>query len=42
MKHALEKAENEIEPCSEVSSLIQFIKESKRGIAVSCLRKADK
>jgi UDP-N-acetylglucosamine acyltransferase len=42
MKHALEKAEKEIEPCSEVSSLIQFIKESKRGIAVSCLRKADK
>ena len=35
-KHALERAEKEIEPCSEVSYLIDFIKNSSRGIIHSC------
>lgn len=35
-KHALEKLEKEINPCSEVSYLINFIKNSQRGIVRSC------
>lgn len=36
IKHALEKIEKEIEPCSEISYLAEFIKNSSRGISHSC------
>jgi len=36
MKHALEKIEKEIRPCNEVSYLINFIKNSQRGLVRSC------
>lgn len=36
IKHALEKIEKEVKPCSEVSYLVNFIKNSQRGISHSC------
>lgn len=36
MKHAIEKLEKEIKPSNEVLYLINFIKNSKRGITHSC------
>ena len=40
-KHALEEIEKEIEPCEEISRLVDFIRNSKRGISHSRrLRKA--
>jgi len=35
-KHALEKLEKEISPCNEVSYLINFVKNSQRGLVHSC------
>jgi UDP-N-acetylglucosamine acyltransferase len=42
MKHALEKLKKQIKPYNEVSYLIDFIKNSQRGIVRSCLRKIEK
>jgi UDP-N-acetylglucosamine acyltransferase len=42
IKHALEKLEKEIKPCIEVSYLINFVKNSQRGISHSCLSKIEK
>jgi UDP-N-acetylglucosamine acyltransferase len=42
IKHALEKLEKEIKPCTEVSYLINFVKNSQRGISHSCLSKIEK
>jgi UDP-N-acetylglucosamine acyltransferase len=39
-KHALEKVEREIEKTTEVQYLINFVKNSQRGIAHSCRNKA--
>lgn len=39
IKHALEKIEKEIKSAPETSYLINFIKNSQRGIASSCLKK---
>ncbi len=36
IKHAIEKMEKEITACDEVSYLINFIKDSQRGMAHSC------
>ena len=36
VKHACENIEQEIKPSNEISYLLKFIKESKRGIARSC------
>jgi len=35
-KHALEKIEKEIKPCEETSYLVNFVKNSQRGLAHSC------
>jgi UDP-N-acetylglucosamine acyltransferase len=36
VKHALERIEQDIQPCEEVSYLIDFIKNTQRGIVHSC------
>ncbi|MFH0935592.1 MAG: acyl-ACP--UDP-N-acetylglucosamine O-acyltransferase [Candidatus Omnitrophota bacterium] len=36
IKHAVEKIEQELKPAPETTRLVNFIKESKRGIASSC------
>lgn len=40
-KHALEKLEKEMNPCNEVSYLINFIKNSQRGLVRSCRVRLD-
>ncbi|MCX5710737.1 MAG: acyl-ACP--UDP-N-acetylglucosamine O-acyltransferase, partial [Candidatus Omnitrophica bacterium] len=35
-KHAVERIEKEITPCSELSYLINFVKNSERGLSRSC------
>jgi UDP-N-acetylglucosamine acyltransferase len=42
LKHALERINKEITPCQETSYLINFIKDSSRGMARSCLHKQEK
>lgn len=42
MKHAVDRIEKEIKPTKEISCLLNFIKNSQRGIAHSCLRKREK
>jgi len=36
VKHAVEKVKEEVAPCKEVSYLINFIKDSQRGLSRSC------